>query len=346
MHKRLTLIVTIVAAQGIALYAGPAAKAGKAKADSKAESTQGEKRVLWENPTDLEQRDLYYGAKGKEDMPAADAVFTFEKEDMNGTNPKYVVRDDKGTKWKVKLGDEAKPEPVAARLVWAVGYSADEDYFMPTIRVQNIPSDLKRGRKLIGPDGTMSNVRLKLESKDFKKIGEWDWKTSPFAGTRELNGLRVLMSVMNNWDLKSVNNAIMQSKGDAGNQLVYIVSDLGASFGSPRFDTGYAHDKGDLEAYRKSEFIKKAGASDVDFGSPGEPSAAIVFNPSQYAKRRDLVWVGQHIPRADARWMGEQLGRLSAKQLEDAFRAGGYTQSQADQYTTILQDRIAQLKKL
>ena len=88
-------------------------------------------------------------------MPGADTSFTFEKEDLDGTNPKYIVRDDKGAKWKVKLGDEAKPETVASRIVWAAGYFSDEDYFLPSIRVQNIPSDLKRGRKLIGPDGTI-----------------------------------------------------------------------------------------------------------------------------------------------------------------------------------------------
>ena len=34
-------------------------------------------------------------------------------------------------KWRVKLGVEARPETVASRLVWAVGYYANEDYFLP-----------------------------------------------------------------------------------------------------------------------------------------------------------------------------------------------------------------------
>ena len=348
MQKPLAAIITLFASGTLAWQAAAADKEAKAThRPVSAEATQAAKKLLWEDPVDIATRDLYYGARGKEDMPSAGAVFTFEKEDLDGTNPKYVVRDGKGTKWKVKLGDEARPEPVASRMVWAAGYFVDEDYFLPKIQVQNIPSDLKRGRKLVGPDGTMTDVRLKLESKtDRKKIGTWDWKTSPFAGTRELNGLRVMMALMNNWDLKDVNNGVFEAKGSSGPELIYEVTDLGASFGSPRFDTGYAHDKGDLKAYTKSTFIENIRDDEVDFGVPGKPSLPILFNPAQFVKRQDLTWIGKHIPRADARWMGELLSNLSAKQIQDAFRAGGYSAQEANQFTTIAQDRIAQLRKL
>ena len=65
---------------------------------------------------------------------------------------------------------------------------------------------LKRGQKLVGPDGTMHNVRLKRYLKDEKKVGEWKWRDNPFTRQRELNGLRVMMALMNNWDLKDENN--------------------------------------------------------------------------------------------------------------------------------------------
>jgi hypothetical protein len=347
MNKPVALIVTLVSAN-LALQAAGADKEPKAKSHPVSEeTTQGAKKLLWEDPVDIATRDLFYGPHGKRDMPAAGAVFTFEKEDLDGTNPKYGVRDEKGTKWKVKLGDEAKPEPAASRFVWAAGYFVDEDYFLPKIRVDNIPADLKRGRKLIGPDGTMTDVRLKLESKtDRNKIGTWDWKTSPFAGTHELNGLRVMMALINNWDLKDVNNGVFEAKGTNGPEFIYEVTDLGATFGSPRFDTGYAHDKGDLKAYQKSTFIENVRDNEVDFGVPGKPSLPVIFNPAQFVKRQDLTWIGKHIPRADARWMGELLSKLSTRQIEDAFRAGGYSAEEANQFTTIVQDRIAQLKKL
>src|SRR5437016_5202568 len=85
--------------------------------------------VMWRDPADIRARDLFYGPGGKEHQPHG--VFTFEKEDLEGTNPKFVVRDADGLKWKVKLGLEARPETVASRIVWAAGYYADEDYFLP-----------------------------------------------------------------------------------------------------------------------------------------------------------------------------------------------------------------------
>ena len=67
-------------------------------------------------------------------------------EDPDDTNPKYAVRDEDGVKWKIKLGAEARPETVASRLVWAVGYHADEDYFLPEDGVTGLPGRLHRGQ--------------------------------------------------------------------------------------------------------------------------------------------------------------------------------------------------------
>jgi hypothetical protein len=71
--------------------------------------------VLWRNPNDIRSRNLFYGPGGEQDAPPK--TVTFESEDMDGTSPKFVVHDEKGVKWKVKMGPEARPETVAARLV-------------------------------------------------------------------------------------------------------------------------------------------------------------------------------------------------------------------------------------
>src|SRR5580704_18026799 len=99
--------------------------------------------VLWQDPGNIASRDLYYGPGGETDQPHG--PFTFEKEDLDGSNPKFVVRDRDGVKWKVKLGTEARPETVASRIVWAVGYFTDEDYFLPDFKVQEMPRHLHRG---------------------------------------------------------------------------------------------------------------------------------------------------------------------------------------------------------
>ena len=128
---------------------------------------------------------------------------TFEKEDMDGSNPKFIVRDADGVKWTVKMGNEARPETVASRLIWAAGYYTNEDYFVADLHVEGMPPRLKRGRDMVTSDGAR-NVRLKRHDSDEKKIGTWSWRHSPFRDTREFNGLRVMMALINNWDLKDI----------------------------------------------------------------------------------------------------------------------------------------------
>ena len=123
------------------------------------------------------------------------------------------------------MGPEARPETVASRLVWAVGYFANENYFMPLLHVEQMPR-LRRGRNLASPGNNVHYVRLKRHLKDEKKIGSWSWSKKPFTGTREWYGLRVWMAVMNHWDLKNVNNSVYQTRGEPA-QDRYFVSDLG-----------------------------------------------------------------------------------------------------------------------
>src|SRR5690242_4555229 len=145
--------------------------------------------VLWREPENIASRDLFYGPGGEQHVPHG--AFTFDKEDMAGTNPKFDVVDDDGVKWRVKMGPEARPETAASRLLWAVGYFANEDYFMAALHVGNMPR-LRRGRNLVTPPGNVFNVRMKRHLNDEKKIGTWAWANDPFTGTREWNGLRVL----------------------------------------------------------------------------------------------------------------------------------------------------------
>jgi hypothetical protein len=294
--------------------------------------------VLWKDPADIGTRDLFNGPGGPDHTPHG--TFKFEKEDLDGTNPKFVVKDQDGVKWKVKLGIEARPETVASRIVWAVGYHTNEDYFVPALQVQEMPGHLHRGQKLVDPDGSVHNVRLKRE--DEKKIATWSWRDDPFTGTRELNGLRTLMAVINNWDLKDENNAIYEEAG----QRIFAVSDLGASFGCacrcwPRNRT-----KGDPEKYSQSRFIRQLTADTVSFQTPARPSYLYAVNPKEYVSRIHLEWIGRKIPRADAKWMGSLLARLSPQQIHDAFRAAGYSPQEVEEFSKVLTGRIAALTGL
>jgi hypothetical protein len=240
----------------------------------------------------------------------------------------------------VKLGIEARPETLATRLVWAAGYYVNEDYFVRQIQINGLPAHLHRGQKLIGPDGTAHNVRLKRE--DEKKIGIWEWDKVGFAGSREWNGLRVLMALIGNWDLKDVNNSVYRQ----ASKSVYMVSDLGASFGSAGVSWPISRAKDNLTSYTHSKFIRRLGPDAVDFQAPARPGFVRIVSPRAYFARIHLEHLGRNVPRADARWLGQLLARLAPAQIKDAFRAAGYSPEETEAFVRLLEDRITVLAGL
>src|SRR4051812_5816008 len=83
--------------------------------------------VLWTEPSDIRSRNLFFGPGGEEGQPQEPVEF--QQEDTGGTSPKFTVRDAADKKWTAKLGLEAQPETAATRLLWAIGYIANENYF-------------------------------------------------------------------------------------------------------------------------------------------------------------------------------------------------------------------------
>ena len=332
ISRRLTLVIALTALS----------LAGGSKAKSKVEnSATVPSTALWRAPSDIASRDLYYGPGGREHAPRG--TMTFEKEDMEGSNPKFIVRDRDDVKWTVKLGNEARSETAASRLVWAAGYYANQDYFVADLRVEGMPRHLKRGSQYITLEGAR-NARLKRHESGMEKAGEWSWRDDPFTDSREWNGLRALMALINNWDLKDVNNVIFEDKKTG--ERIYMITDLGATFGAPAHIFPHHRSKDDLEKYEKSRFIRREGAQFVDFTNPGRP--ALVYLPAvrSYVRRVKMEWLAKNVPRADAKWMGEILGGLSRSQIRDAFRAAGYSPNEVDQFASVVEARIAALRDL
>jgi hypothetical protein len=263
--------------------------------------------------------------------------------------------------WKVKLDEEVRSETAASRLIWAAGFTTNENYYVPELRVSEMPERLHRGQKYVERDGTVHHARLKRDVPSMQKTGIWRWRNNPFRDTREMNGLRVMMALINNWDLKDVNNAVYrqrkipakeggaadgggESKAEPEYESVYVVSDLGASFGN--IGLGHAHFKNNLAAYSRSKFITRVTEDYVDFSTPGRPGLTVLINPHEYFTRVKMRRIGRRIPRADARWMGQILAQLSPGQIRDAFRAAGYSSQEIEGFASVIQNRIAQLNKL
>jgi hypothetical protein len=292
------------------------------------------REVMWREPADIKSRDLFYGIGGRKGMPDISTPFTFVKHSESGTQKKVIVKDVRGHEWTVKFGREARPETVSTRIVWAVGYHTDQDYFV-------------RKARIVGKENIDArDVRFERRDDGFEEDGNWSWKENPFVGTRDLDGLKILMALLKNWDVKSTNNEIARRVvGSRPGLRIYYVSDLGASLGQtgtwlhkiPLFSDlpasyffASSKAKGDPESFAEEKFIK------------GVEDGKVIFYHRR-ARGRSML---KDISVGSARWMGGLLGQLSNKQLADAVRAGGYEGEEAATYVRVLRNRINQLQNL
>ena len=191
--------------------------AATARAQQYATTRTSTAAVVWTDPGDIRSRDLFYGPGGKDGQPQP--PFTFENEDRKGTSPKFHIRDARGEKWTVKVGVEARPETAAARLLWAVGYFSNTNYFLEELQIDRMPAELSRGMEFVDKSGKV--VQARLQRKPGKDRKHWSWRKNPLRGTREFNGLRVMMALFHNWDLKDDNNARYKDKA-TGTEIYYV----------------------------------------------------------------------------------------------------------------------------
>jgi len=281
--------------------------------------------VLWREPSDITSRDLFLGPGGDDKKPNLSNV-TFLAENPGGYSVKYQVRDGSGRKWVVKLGNEARPETTALRLLWGVGYVTEINYLVPCVHIAGAPKPRKDVPRCEG-DG-LADARFEERGDGVKRGENWEWKSNPFVGKRELNGLLVMMALLNNWDLKTSNNVILQTtNADGVTERHYAISDLGATFGK----TGgpISHSRNEPQKYVKTDFVQGEKGGRVRFAYSG--------------KQGDLF---DGISVADAKWIGSLLAQLSDKQIDDAFRAADFTPEERQMLVAEVKDRINQLVNL
>ena len=272
---------------------------GAAKSKKKKEVLPKGTPILWQRPADISSRDLFLGPGGTAMRPDLRRI-TFIKEEKGGYSKKYRVRDGSGREWVAKIGKEAQSETSAVRLLWGLGYVTEVNYLVPRITISG--------------KGTFTNVRLEARPEAWKRLGEWKWNSNPFVGTTEFQGLKIMMALINNWDLKDSNNVIIQLRGNHGNELYYAISDLGATFGhastTPIF-WRITRSRNDPKSYAESDFFEKVKGDRVVLHFGG--------------KNRGLL---NDVDVEDAQWLGSLLAQLSDNQLRDAFRAANYRDDQ------------------
>jgi len=273
--------------------------------------------VLWRTPDDIGSRDLYLGPGGSSMRPDLRRL-TFLKEEKGGYSKKFRVRDASGREWVAKIGKESQSETAAVRLLWGLGYLTEVNYLAP--------------RATIPGKGTFTNVRFEARPKDWDRVQEWKWKQNPFVKSREFQGLKIMMALMNNWDIKDSNNQIVYVRGNNGDELRYIISDLGATFGhastTPLF-WRITRSRNNPKNYAKSDFLEKVKGNRVVLHYGG--------------KNRGLF---KDITIDDALWIGSLLAVLSDQQLTDAFRAANYTPNQSALMASVIRRRTNELLSL
>jgi hypothetical protein len=277
--------------------------------------SSGKMAELWQAPTDLERRDLLHGPGGLQFAPDVNSRYDFLRVKETGTQPGYDVKDARGLEWSIKQGVEGRTEVVVSRFAWALGYHQPYLYYLPQWTLT------RDGQDTLQPGG-----RFRLEPTTQRKIGDWSWRKNPFLGTRPMTGLFVLMVMVNNWDLKTAQNAVYEVvEEDQDARYWYMARDLGASFGRTSwFSLGT---KDDPPAFEREPFIKRVEGNRVRFHFQGawrEPQLHNSVTPD------------------DVRWVCQLLNRLSAEQWRDAFRAGGYDEEEAARYIRRLQQKVAE----
>ena len=272
------------------------------------------KPVMWKDPTDLESRNLVLGAGGEEMKPDV-STLTFIEQKTGGFSTKYRVKDAKGNEWVAKIGKEAQTDTAANRLLWALGYETEIAYLIPHAKIEG--------------KGEFDNVRLEARPANVKRAGNWMWENNPFMSAPEFKGLKILMVMLNNWDMKDDNNEILAPRGETSGdaELRYIISDLGATFGKTGGFLSRSRNK--PSDYVKAVFIKKVNGDKIDFN---------------YSGKNQKLFEGLTV--ADARWLSTLLKRLSDDQIKDAFRSANYSTEEIDLLTGEFKERIAALAKL
>jgi hypothetical protein len=304
MRKRVYLLAAVagalVACHGLMRPVPPPA------APSAAEMAE-----LWVEPQP--NRDLFWGVGGERLQPDPALTYKVIEIKRGGFSTGFTVDDPHGKKWSVKLPPEATTEVVASRLLWGVGYHQPPIYYVGRWTAEGSPD----------PNPQLPG-RFRASKPDLHGLdaGEpWSYYRGPFVGTRQLNGLLVLMAMLGNSDLKDEQNVIYKlSEPFEGAAKWYVARDLGQSFGR----TGVIDaPRGDPKVFDETPFIKGMAGKYVRF-----------------------EWRGRHgvlfdtITPDDVHWICGRLQTLTDRQWQDAFRAGGYAPEVAARFIRRFRQKI------
>ena len=142
-----------------------------------------------------------------------------------------------------------------------------------------------------------------------------------------------MMVFFTNWDLLDMQNKALRVDNNGQIEDWYVISDLGATFGKVGnnnlpffFRIGRQTNK--PGTWEQAGFISGVKEGKIDFDFKG--------------KGRQMM---NDVTVSNARWLADLLRQLSDKQIDDAFRAAGYTPEQITTLRNGFETRVAELDK-
>jgi hypothetical protein len=286
--------------------------------------------TIWHDPGAVEQLDFRYGIGGEELAPKP--PFNFVKEDLSGTSPKVAVKDANGRSWVIKFGPEAIPDTFSTRMAWAVGYWVEPNYLVANGVISGV-GRLTRARADVDQNGVFHDGRFQIRSSspEYLVNVNWDWDRNPFVGSHELNGLKIMMMLVSNWDDKDYRDAAARGSNTAlykdGDRYIFFIDDWGASLGN--WGKVFKRTKWNCEDYyrQSKDFVKSMQPGAVTWGYTGQHT--------------NLMTDG--VRPADAKWLMQYLGRITDDQIHTGLISGGASEEDAGYCTQGVRMRIQEL---
>jgi hypothetical protein len=297
-----------------------------------------DREVIWRDPGNVSSLNFNDGPGGTDGAPQP--PYRFLEEHGTGSNPCVSVQDAKGRNWRIKWGDEVRSESFATRFAWAVGYFVETAYFVPEGFIEGA-TDLQRARQVMNEHQQFRDARFELDEQGIiKRFDEhsWAWNENPFIGTKELNGLKILVMLLSNWDNKDVrdvargsNTAIFYYKLPEGMiEARYLIHDWGASMG--KWGDIMQRGKWDSQGFANESvnFVKGVVNGIVQWGYTGQ-------------RTEDAA---QSISVDDVAWIYQYLGKITDQQIEVGLRASGANEDEILKFVPALRMRIDKLREI
>jgi hypothetical protein len=313
------------------------------------------------------------------------STVTITKAKPSGVTPGMMVKDASGESYLIKfdgagyLNLQSGAETISTKILYAAGYNVPENYVAyidpkhlqigdkvqitdaTTGKKRNLTQDdvddmLQRVAKT--PDGrcrVLASKVLKGKPKGpFPQVGmRMDDPNDliPHEHRRELRGLRVIASWINNWDLKEAQSLDMYVEEGGRKFLRHYLLDFGASLGADDRPTDFYHSREyglDIRSVTKEMFTLGL------YTSPNEKTARIIspeignftsddFKPGSWKQTYPSVMFS-NLTDLDAFWATRVVLSFSEDDLRTIIETGEYDDQRTRTY--LLQTLLERRQKL